>query len=1702
MQRKLLPIGLAGLACISLLGAIIQGARHLAARADVANYVAQRRQVKACVLISDATQDADAGSTGLYDSNVTPYVFYAMDTANDLKPAGLEFVNPLAPSIINATIYQRWQNKSAGNGNKDRAFAANTSESAIFQLSQPVTKNMAAYWEENLDNLSATDLQQYDIVYLPIHNGRGGSGTPVQFTPLQREKLRHYVDAGGTVWMESTAGTPQNAFNADTFFIGVNTGTAPGAGPDTIVAGHHPLVDYPNQITLQDVYNFSILTQMNNAQFTGLATGGSARQLNTALLPIIQKNGVTTVWAGDYGAGHVVVSSAQIGSDLNNLLLSPNAQGTAGSAVVGTNDGAVSGDNLSGIPAADMKFAYNLASWLGSLPAPSANSRRTGSSQETIGSALTPKWTPLPILSTNPLEPATVQNPGSGATIYKGVTFWVDGNNWLHAYDVNPARSLNNNNNQDDGIPDLIYGAPYDEIWNDKGGFLGNPGNVWASTPTIFSQFDPVSGTLYEGAVVTTTDGVTHFYQAFPKAGNVLSGAAQALFPALSAQTSDMRPGLNPNGGNGVTPVPSAGLPYAQPSPKPAPAPAVSDGVLFTLVFANPKGTANELGWRIAAVDLLSSVRNGSPVSVFDNGQSASNLVVLAPNASFNGGLPGYYLPTGNLTVGEVKSTESDAIDRVVYVPTAADNQGTTPRSGVIHGAWFSTRNEPLTADPTDPNRQTYLPNGQRARVPWYTTVGAKSSIPLMPVVHVVHHTTSGGPTTGVNTYYYPADFDVTYKAEAGGLSHNVRIVFHNTGLVGLFDDVHADYTVDWPGDVVGNVAGSNTPSALDMTTFSEFRRYNLFSPNPQQMLTETTGGVALDSSDNLFFSETNLHDQSNSGAPLEDRIFSVRDQYVSQSTATGVAAIVRRPTAQVKWMFEPLPPQVFNQTFGSGMFNNYQTPARLKDSNGNPIYNFKAVGAPVVSNGTLYVVGLGWRQPQGPNSTAPADFSILLALNETINTSIQIGRLANPAANIALVQPSLLHPQNPITLSAADYTLEKVYDAASNSYIGVVTFSNFQASTTDGDSFNTMLPIFVRTASGNGTPVLTPLINTQTGYGLLDNLQYYVAVPTSGGGVTATSGPTVAGNVLYFSGLTANGNSTLASIDLVKAQSAGGGVTIAGAPLPPYFALPLPNAGLVQSNITGNALPAAFPSVSPPVGTTNVVVATNAQGITGLDNGLILIADNHRLLEVDAAGNAIWTMESTVSQSLVGGNLASTSGLGLKSIALSNPMTAHRTALNSFLIVDSGNNRVVGTNRGGSVNFELHGFNDDMRLLHAGDPLTLNQPADVESYVDQYPNGYSITNRDTTVTYSYAGRCTVTHYLIADSGNYRIIDVGDILDVNGNPVTLTGSDGTSAVGSKLLIFNSRSLGEQNLRYRYRTVQQALYYGDSIILSILSNVKQASQGNILGEDGSNFEGAGGSVVQLQHYLGLSPAGKQQGAGDLISGTNSIIVYDPITNTQRRQNISNPTWFKTYSNFDVTSNSAVTSGTLVPRFLLADANGCYILKVANVTLNGQTSLEYVADWMLTSDDYFYLTGRRLLATCIQKENLADLSSRNQFEPRLLITNAYSGADSIVLPGLNFGIIGSRQPTTGEVFEIKTKDYYPISNGTINKPGYGYQNQLLKRYGGGAINTVNGSITRMIPNETIVNGVLKRTIGSVGSGQTTYTIELPKYAERPL
>jgi hypothetical protein len=580
-----------------------------------------------------------------------------------------------------------------------------------------------------------------------------------------------------------------------------------------------------------------------------------------------------------------------------------------------------------------------------------------------------------------------------------------------------------------------------------------------------------------------------------------------------------------------------------------------------------------------------------------------------------------------------------------------------------------------------------------------------------------------------------------------------------------------------------------------------------------------------------------------------------------------------------------------------------------------------------------------------------------------------------------------------------------------------------------------------------------------------------------------------------------------VASVDLIKAQQANGGAGqlsslgfVSGTPT-------LTDSDIKSAN-KGLPLARTMPSIHPPLGTTNVVMAPNAQGLVGLDNGLILIADSHRLLEVDAGGNAAWSMESTISQTSVGGNTLATGGLAIKSIPLAQPTTSRRYALNEFLIVDGGNNRVVGTNRGGTTRFEVSTFSDEMHLLRPGDPLTFNQPSDVETFPEIYDT-LSITNKSTKVTYTVQGQTpfTVTHYLVADSGNYRIVDVVDIVDKNGVTATLAPSDGSQPIsGQKLLAFVTRSLGEQNERYRYRTVQQFRFGTTDYIIATISNNKQANAGGagILGNDGSNFEGPGGSLIAIQRSpTGPNPDPSKANAlstGDVYNVINSIVVLDPQGNP-RRQTISNPTWFKEYSTLDVTNSSALTGPSQTPRFLMADANGCYVLRIDQVTLNGVKSTEYVADWMLTAQDYYFMTGRKLQATCIQRETISDLSSRNQFESRLLITNGYSGVDDI---GKNFGI-ASGEPTTGEVFEIKADAYYPsVAKGNF----FGYALPVYRRYTAGAASINSSVITRMVPAEqSVFNNTggligIKRRIGTADNSLSTYSLQQPQYAEKPL
>ena len=195
--------------------------------------------------------------------------------------------------------------------------------------------------------------------------------------------------------------------------------------------------------------------------------------------------------------------------------------------------------------------------------------------------------------------------------------------------------------------------------------------------------------------------------------------------------------------------------------------------------------------------------------------------------------------------------------------------------------------------------------------------------------------------------------------------------------------------------------------------------------------------------------------------------------------------------------------------------------------------------------------------------------------------------------------------------------------------------------------------------------------------------------------------------------------------------------------------------------------------------------------GVEGLGYLLTLIVDGNRLLEVDPAGNAVWSCDSTIEPVAEGGDIASDTTIGTpppatgvyttSKLAFARPSTVSEISPDDYLVADTGNNRCVRIDPSGKVLWELSSINDTNHLLGPGEKTTLNQPTSVILWITQDNLGND--------TY---------HYLVADSGNYRIIEVDDQYAA-GNTETPTMS--------KQLVWTSKTFADGRF-YRYVSAQR------------------------------------------------------------------------------------------------------------------------------------------------------------------------------------------------------------------------------------------------------------------------------------------------------
>jgi hypothetical protein len=339
----------------------------------------------------------------MFDANDTlvrdVYTFYAMDRRTDLKPLGLSFRNPFAP---------------AG-----------------------TTRNQAAYWLVDVSRLNDNQLARYRILLISRTSWAG-------MTAEIREKLRRFVDGGGTLWVDM----PQQGASGTLFFPEV----APVANTAAIniVNLNHPLLRGYYTLTPAEIANLGL----RGRGFGGGALNISANRPVLQIVTAVDPN-TPVIAAATYGSGRIIVSAAGIAAAISAPLVStrPGREGQAFEL------------GMDSVPDLELKFAYNLVRWAGAGSSDAFNARRANAVADQYGAPLGIRWR----------DPGTQYNIANGTpVVYGGLVFVVSGNK-LICYDAVPSRDLDGDGRADDGILDYEQGESFDKVWEVNLGGQSSP---------------------------------------------------------------------------------------------------------------------------------------------------------------------------------------------------------------------------------------------------------------------------------------------------------------------------------------------------------------------------------------------------------------------------------------------------------------------------------------------------------------------------------------------------------------------------------------------------------------------------------------------------------------------------------------------------------------------------------------------------------------------------------------------------------------------------------------------------------------------------------------------------------------------------------------------------------------------------------------------------------------------------------------------------------------------------------------------------------------------------------------------------------------------------------------------------------------------------------------------------------------------------
>jgi len=1194
-------------------------------QAAVYTYNARQRTINAGILFVGSAADPAFYTTNTPNPvpDPAPYLFYVLDQRADIKPVGWSFINPIAATTVSAATATRW--------------AAGT---PAYKAGDPVTRDMAAYWEVSLRDTSADELQQFDVLYLPA----GGA----VFLPSDNEKLRRFVDNGGQLIVEyGTAGDANHLlFTGANWMTGTDMALTPPAAPGGFDL--HPLLTQPNFFAPNDFFaaiNFPLLGAPAPAGIYGTIAPATNSDYSNLFGTVLNHSSLPAVSAAQLGGGQIVTSTLNIGPVVSI------SQGTTfqlgpffGLASYSVTPPPVS-YSPSVAPAADLKFLSNVISWADAHPTENKTSHQNAAGPSSA--SYTAAWSyPDPSLSPpyNQLAGAT---PPPGAAVWGNYVFVTDAMGVLHAFDAIPDEYLTAGASADDGVADFSNSSnstaptPYDEVWHASV-------SASASAPTV--------GT-YNGSTFVFVEKA--------------DGSVLQLNAITGVLVKTLTPPAPANGSAGT---------YPQPSVVNAPAPTYYDGRIYA---GQPNG------------DMYIYSLNDAGSAGTNNGISGVRIPVNPANANPNNNSSNPEYVTAAPAVG-VLASGTDANTIVAYVPTS-QNMNT-----VLLGA----RNDPLVG---------YSANGQFLGY----NVNRNTRYPLF---NLFVDTASTPPAKsydafGNNIFPVNAGQDPVFSAPAG------------------LTDAGA-YSGDWDIDFRASTGQSNNGQSNGMTlTLHEIKALSLAN--------NTNGGAtlsapAIDRKGDYYYT---VNDGTNSylfGVHDDIQQGNVRVKFRFRLPKTGDANTV--DPNRTAWT-------TIDNLVDADHVNYNNTTTNLADGSSRSLLDFHFVGAPVVdSQGNVYVAAQNSgktvaamlcfnadREPMAepdPTLGSPAGF------NATAATYYQNDEFDQSPQNIA-ARPSTRRGAGRV----GQMSTVSNQGTGANPVVNQASVFNFARNTggarqVSGDLCEPQPFIGTTNVNGGSSIPATMLFHT--------NMAWYATFKVNG----AISGVSKVGNTLFLcdSG-NANGRPSVPYNTLYKlpaAPTVGVGklaaVTVQATPL--------------GTGALGKPLDIGTVSAAPSAGG-GAMVVNGSKGIAAFNQQLTLIADNNRILEVDADGNAVWSADATTRDT----------GNGVKTkVDFAHPSALAQFAPNDYLVADTGNNRCVRFDRAGNVLWELTRFYDPSGLMAPGQPMTLSQPSSVEvrRYADTDPNNPSATNPSNP-------NGTKTSYLIADSGNDRIVEVTDTFDKSGN---------------------------------------------------------------------------------------------------------------------------------------------------------------------------------------------------------------------------------------------------------------------------------------------------------------------------------------------